>query len=43
MQLKNKEVINIKNYKEATLESAIELYREEIDTFSIPNTTFNGR
>ena len=43
MQLKNNQVIDIKNYKSMTLEDALNKYSNEFDIFITPNTNYNGR
>lgn len=43
MQLKNKEVVDIKNYKGMTVLEALEKHTGKKDVFITPNSTYNGR
>ncbi|MGL4742077.1 MAG: DNA-binding response regulator [Sarcina sp.] len=43
MQLKNKKIIEIKNYKGMTIVDALEEYTGKKDTFISINTSYNGR
>ena len=43
MQLENKEVVDIKNYKGMTVLEALEKHTGKKDVFITPNSTYNGR
>jgi len=43
IQLKNKKIVDIKNYRGMTIVDALEEYTGKKDTFISVNTTFNGR
>ncbi|MGL4656084.1 MAG: DNA-binding response regulator, partial [Sarcina sp.] len=43
MQLKNKKIVEIKNYKGMTIADALEEYTGKKDTFISVNTSYNGR
>ena len=43
MQLKNKKIVEIKNYKGMTIADALEEYTGEKDTFISINTSYNGK
>lgn len=43
MQLKNKKIVDIKNYRGMTIVDALEEYTGKKDTFISVNTTFNGK
>lgn len=43
MQLKNKKIVEIKNYKGMTIADALEKYTGKKDTFISVNTSYNGR
>ena len=42
-ELKNKKIVDIKNYRGMTIVDALEEYTGKKDTFISVNTTFNGR